>query len=53
MLRPSLGSVPVKNVHIVVAEIGQLGRCLLRELTDTLNRIHLPRNLGENGRRIP
>ena len=52
MLRPSLGAIVMQNMDILIAEIGQSGSGLLRELTDPLYRVDVAGNFSEHGCRI-
>ena len=42
----------MQNMHILIAEIGQSGSGLPRQLTDPLNRVDVPGNFSEHGCRI-
>ena len=50
MIRPAPGSIAVKDVDVGITEISEGGCRLFGQLADTLNRVHVVGDLGEDGR---
>ena len=53
MIRPPPGSIAVKDVDVGITEISEGGCRLFGQLADTLNRVHVVGDLGEDGGRVP
>ncbi len=48
MLRPAPGAIAVQDVNIVVAELSEQRRGLVRKLAETFDRIHIGRDLRQH-----
>ena len=53
MIRPAPGSIAMKDVDVGITEISEGGCRLFGQLADTLNRVHVVGDLGEDGGRVP